>query len=151
MQTQYTQKQIVCKYKNWSIPRYIGYRNFYTQHYFHVKKKHLNGLILIWLLNMYYRNNVHEFMKKINLLLSFYEYLNDLNDLLVKVVLFSDFSIKFAQIVHTLLSKPSIQVVLEYRKRYFDLICSGSELHICGPNDDRLFCHKVLCFLLVVF
>lgn len=57
---------------------------------------------------MYYRNNVHEFMKKINLLLSFYEYLNDLNDLLVKVVLFSDFSIKFAQIVHTLLSKPSI-------------------------------------------
>ena len=57
---------------------------------------------------MYYRNNVHEFMKKITLLLSFYEYLNDLNDLLVKVVLFSDFSIKFAQIVHTLLSKPSI-------------------------------------------
>ena len=46
--------------------------------------------------------------------------LNNRNDLLVEVVLFSGFSIKFAQIAHALFFKPSIYVVLGHHKQCFD-------------------------------
>ena len=44
----------------------------------------------------------------------------DLNNLLVELVLFSDFSNKCAEIAHALFTKPNIYVVLEYHKRCFD-------------------------------
>ena len=47
--------------------------------------------------------------------------MNNLNDLLVEMVLFSDFSIKYVQIAHALFSKQVIYAVWKYRKQCFYL------------------------------
>ena len=65
--------------------------------------------------------------------------LNNRNDLLVEVVLFSGFSIKFAQIAHALFFKPSIYVVLGHLNNVSTFIFSANEFHVSGPNDERLF------------
>ena len=91
----------------------------------------------MYVFHMYHRKKVHKKRKKYIIVIILLTSCN-LNGLLIKVVLFSDFrsSIRLAQITYTSFPKPSIWNILN---DFSTSICSGKEFHISGPDNEILF------------